>query len=112
MADQGNTARKVVAGSAVVVAACAVAVTVKVLATDVVALQPPRVLDQGALERQVTAEVQALRGEPPRALACPTSVVVVVGAEFTCRYWAGANPGDAKVRIVDEHGRLSIDTAD
>ena len=104
MTDQRNFTRTVMAISSVVVACCAVAVTVKVLSTDTISVEQPRVLDQEALERQVTDEIQ---GEV-KSLACPTSVPVEVGHKFECRYWGETNPGNVEVKIVSGQGKLLV----
>lgn len=98
--------------SAVVVAVCAVAVTIKVMSTDIVTVQQPRVLDQAALERQVADKVRGVRAESgaPR-VACPTSVVVEVGRQFDCRVWDGTNPKTVKVKVTGDQGELSITTS-
>ncbi|MEV5539649.1 DUF4333 domain-containing protein [Saccharopolyspora shandongensis] len=110
MADQRNFARNVMAVSSVVVAACAVAVTIKVLSTDIISVEQPRVLDQAALERQVSDEIRGLREEPVDRLACPASVVVKVGNEFNCRYWDGPNPKQVRVEITNDQGEISVET--
>jgi hypothetical protein len=73
-----------------VVAACAVAVTVKVLsADDVVTIRQERVLDQTAVQQAVAASIQGVWDEPVRVLSCPGSVVVKAGTTFTCTYIPG-----------------------
>ncbi|MEO3868236.1 DUF4333 domain-containing protein [Nonomuraea sp. B12E4] len=101
MADQRNFARIVVAVSSVVVAACAVAVTIKAMNTDVVPVQ--RVLDQEALERQVIDQV----GEPGSQLTCPASIVVEVGNQFECRLWRAPNKRVVRVTVVSDQGEVS-----
>lgn len=108
MADQRNFARTVVAVSSVVVAACAVAVTIKVMSTDIASLKPPRVLDQASLERQVSDDIRGLGDEPVNGLACPASVVVEVGNQFTCRYWDRHNPEEVQVKIVSDQGEITV----
>lgn len=109
VADQGNLARVVVAISSVVVAACAVAVTVKVLsADDVVTIRQERVLDQTAVQQAVAADIQGLREEPVRVLSCPGSVVVKAGTKFTCKYLRGNMVKDAEVEVVDDQGNLDV----
>lgn len=100
-----------VAFSSLVVAACAVAVTVKVLNTDVTAARPVRVLDQSALERQVAEAVRGVREGPLGRVACPTSVVVEVGRKFDCEAWSGSNSKSVAVEIRSEDGELSISPA-
>nr|CEL13726.1 hypothetical protein [Kibdelosporangium sp. MJ126-NF4]CTQ99413.1 hypothetical protein [Kibdelosporangium sp. MJ126-NF4] len=94
--------------SSVVVAACAVAVTVKVLSTDIASARPLRLLDQEALERQVLDEAGNLRSDRPGRVACPTSVVVEVGKKFDCRVLGGTNPKTVFVKIIDDQGDLSL----
>nr|WP_083466155.1 DUF4333 domain-containing protein [Kibdelosporangium sp. MJ126-NF4] len=105
---QRNAARTVMALSSVVVAACAVAVTVKVLSTDIASARPLRLLDQEALERQVLDEAGNLRSDRPGRVACPTSVVVEVGKKFDCRVLGGTNPKTVFVKIIDDQGDLSL----
>ncbi|MER6525554.1 DUF4333 domain-containing protein [Streptomyces sp. NPDC001508] len=105
MSDQRNFARTVVALSSVVVAGCAVAVTIKVMSTD----PQPRVLDQDGLERQVMADIQGGRPGPADRLSCPASVVADKGNKFECRYW-DADLSTAKfveVEVVSDQGKVS-----
>ncbi|ONI79728.1 hypothetical protein ALI144C_23530 [Actinosynnema sp. ALI-1.44] len=99
------------AWSSVVVAACAVAVTIKVLSTDIASARPLRVLDQQSLERQVAEKVQGLRKDALGSVECPTSVVVEVGRQFDCRVWGKTNPETVYVKIIDDQGELSISTS-
>ncbi|MFE9207233.1 DUF4333 domain-containing protein [Micromonospora sp. NPDC007230] len=109
MADQGNLARAVVAISSVVVAACAVAVTVKVLsADDVVTIRQERVLNQAAVQQAVAANIQGIRDEPVKVLSCPGSVVVKAGTTFTCTYMVGNHVADAEVEVVNDQGKLHV----
>lgn len=112
VANQRNFARTVMAVSSVVVAVCAVAVTIKVMSSDIVSVEQPRVLDQAALERQVTDEIRSIEGGPVEALACPTSVVVEVGNQVECRYWGDPNPGDVRVEVVSDQGEISVEIID
>ncbi|MEV0703673.1 DUF4333 domain-containing protein [Saccharopolyspora sp. NPDC050389] len=96
--------------SSIVVAACAVAVTIKVLSTDIISVEQPRVLDQAALERQVSDEIRGLRDEPVDRLACPASVVVKAGNQFNCRYWDRYNPKEVLVKIVNDQGEISVES--
>lgn len=88
--------------SSVVVAACAVAVTIKVLSTDIITVEQPRLLDQAALERQVANHIRVLRDEPVDRVFCPASVVVEVGNQFDCRVWDGSNPKTVQVTVVSD----------
>lgn len=111
MADQRNFARTVVAVSSVVVAACAVAVTIKMMTTEIVSVEAPRVLDQAALERQVAGEVRGFREEPVDRMACPASVVVKVGNQFSCRFLDGYNEKEVLVEVVSDQGEISVGSA-
>jgi hypothetical protein len=65
--------------SPLVVAGCAVAVTIKVVNAEFGQVQ--WVTDQGALERQVIDQI----GRRVDQVMCPASVVVEVGDGFQCR---------------------------
>ncbi|HVV17968.1 MAG TPA: hypothetical protein VHF06_00940 [Pseudonocardiaceae bacterium] len=106
MADQRGFARLVIGFSSLVVAVCAVVVTVKITSTGVVSVQQPRVLDPKAVEEQVAAQVDGLQ---PALVACPVSVVVVPNTEFYCEYY-GDHPGTASVTITDDQGNLTVKT--
>ncbi|MEU5725881.1 DUF4333 domain-containing protein [Micromonospora sp. NPDC047738] len=109
VADQGNLARAVVAISSVVVAACAVVVTVKVLSADeVVTIRPERVLDQAAVQQAVATNIQGIRDEPVKVLSCPGSVVVKAGTRFTCTCMVGNHVADAEVEVVNDQGKLHV----
>lgn len=110
MADQRNFARTVMAVSSVVVAACAVAVTIKALTTGIISIEQPRVLDQEALERQVSDNVRGLRDDPIR-VSCPVSVVVKVDNRFTCRARIGASVQTVRVTVISDQGELSVSNA-
>ncbi len=97
--------------SSVVVAACAVAVTIKVLSTGIISVEQPRVLDQASLERQVSDSIRGLRTDPVAGLACPASVVVKVGTKFTCRFLDGVNPNTVLVEVVSDHGEITVGAA-
>ncbi|EWM10953.1 hypothetical protein KUTG_01257 [Kutzneria sp. 744] len=94
--------------SAIVVAVCAVVLTVKVMSTDTVTVKPVRVLDPAAVEKQVANTVGETKNGPPRVY-CPVSVVVEVGAKFECRAWGNTNPETYEVKILDDQGELSIE---
>jgi len=108
MANQRDPARLMVAFSAFVVAVCAVVVTVKVLATSSVPVQPQRVLDPAAVERAVSFEVAG--GDTTVRVSCPVSVVVQVGNKFDCQYWDAPNTKTVQVTVLSDQGELSIDT--
>lgn len=107
--DQRNFARTVLALSSVVVAGCAVAVTIKVMTTDTVPVAPQRVLDQTALERQVAAQVKGLGEEPVDRTDCPLSVPVEVGGEFECDVRVGSVPTRVVVKIVSDQGEIVME---
>ncbi|MFI1092287.1 DUF4333 domain-containing protein [Streptomyces sp. NPDC020917] len=94
------------------IAACAVAVTVKVLTLGAISVEPPRVLDQTALEKQVAGEVGGLKNTPGARVVCPLSVVVKEGAAFDCRVWGGNNPKTVHVTITSDQGALSMESGD
>jgi hypothetical protein len=101
--------RAVVAICSVVVAACAVTVTVKVMRTDVVTIQQERVLDEASLERQVAARIQGLQDDDPvKVVSCPASVVVKVGNQFNCSYLRGSNINNAQIEVISDQGELSV----
>jgi len=110
MSDHRSFARSVIALSSAVVAACAVAVAVKVLTLGAVSVEPPRVLDQTALEKQVAGEVGGLKNTPGARVVCPLSVVVKEGAEFDCRVWGDTNPKTVHVKITSDQGALSMES--
>lgn len=104
MADQRGFARLVVGFSSLVVAVCAVIVTIKITSTGVVSVQQERVLDPLAVQQEIADRVSGLQ---PAQVACPVSVVVKVNAEFNCEYY-GDNPGSADVTIANDQGELDI----
>ncbi len=106
MTEDRKFASRVVTVSAAVVAACAVVVTVKVMATGIVSVKQSRVLNQAALEQQVSNEVQA--AVAPKEMSCPLSVVVTVGNKFTCRFWEGSNPNEVTVTVVSDQGEIDV----
>lgn len=110
MADQRNFARTVLAISSAVIACCAVAVTIKVMATDVISVEPPRVLNQDALERQVAEEVLGPKQASVQGVTCPVSVEVKVGNKVDCRVWDGSNPKDVEVEITSDQGELLVES--
>ncbi len=110
MNDQRSLARTVVALSSAVVAVCAVAITVKVMTLGPVSVEPPRVLDQTALEKQVAGEVGGLKDTPGARVICPLSIVVKEGTEFDCRVWGDTNPETVHVTITSDQGALSMES--
>jgi hypothetical protein len=111
MAEQRNLARLAVPLSAVVVAVCAVAVTIKVFAGGL-PLQQQRVLDPTALAQQVADQAQ-LGGQGTGLKAdCPVSVTVVPGAKFECDLLKnGSSVGHSTVTILNDQGELSVSAA-
>ncbi|MGM7643826.1 DUF4333 domain-containing protein [Nocardia sp. JW2] len=107
MADQQSVARIVTAVSSVVVAVCAVVVTVKVAGADLDPAEPPRVLDQAALEQQVANRLQGVRDQPVGRVTCPGSVQVVVGNQFDCEIWDDLH-SVARVEIVSDQGEIEV----
>ncbi|MFI2228499.1 DUF4333 domain-containing protein [Nocardia testacea] len=108
MADQQSIARIVTAVSSVVVAVCAVVVTVKVAGAQLDPAEPPRVLDQAALEQQVANRLQGVGDEPVGRVSCPGSVQVVVGNQFDCDVWDYLDSGKARVEIVSDQGEIQV----
>ncbi|MFJ9033207.1 DUF4333 domain-containing protein [Streptomyces sp. NPDC102274] len=105
MTEQGKFARSVVGLSAVVIAVCAVVVTV-----NVVNAQPPRLLDQEAVERQVAATVRGGSDMSRDGVFCPTAMEAKKGNVFECSVAVGGGGTDfAKVEVVDDQGKLSMD---
>jgi hypothetical protein len=111
MAEQRSFARLSVALSAIVVAVCAVVVTVEALAGGI-PVKPQRVLDPTATAQQVAD--QAMRSGQGTDLKadCPVSIPLVVGAKFKCELLKGADHvADSTVTIVDDQGQLSASAA-
>ncbi|MFF3947084.1 DUF4333 domain-containing protein [Streptomyces sp. NPDC001902] len=106
MTDQRSFARTVIALSLAVVAACAVVVTIKV-AQGPISVEPPRVLDQEALEKQVAGEAGGLKKDNPGAFVdCPLSVVVKEGTTFDCTVYGDTNPETVQVEITSDQGDI------
>lgn len=74
MTGQGKFARTVTALSSVVVAGCALTVTVKMVNTDTEATCPPRLLDQEAVERQAVAAVRGTKNMSRDGVSCPAAM--------------------------------------
>ena len=109
MAEQGNLVLRVVAFSSLVVAVCAVAVTITVISTGI-SVNPQRVLDPAAVERQVAAEVRATQDDKVH-VDCPVSVVVEKDNRFECKVSIVGTSKTVKVTIIDDQGKLSISQA-
>ncbi len=109
MTDHWKFARRVIAVSSAVVAACAVVVTIRVMDLGTISVRQPRVLNQAALERQVTEQTQV--AEAPKEMSCPLSVVVEVGNRFTCHFLEGPNPHDVPVTIISDQGAIDVGEA-
>jgi hypothetical protein len=111
MAEQRSFVQLSVAVSAIVVAVCAVAVTITALVGGI-PVRPQRVLDPTATAQQVAD--QAMRGGQGDGLKadCPVSVPLVVGTKFKCELVKGSSHvGDSMVTIVDDQGTLSASSA-
>ncbi|MGS2809177.1 MULTISPECIES: DUF4333 domain-containing protein [Nocardia] len=108
MADQQSVARIIMAVSSVVVAVCAVVVTVKVAGADLDPAEPPRVLDQAALEQLVATRLQGVGDKPVGRVTCPGSVQVVVGNQFDCETWDYLRSVKAHVEIVSDQGEIKV----
>ncbi|GAA4984779.1 hypothetical protein GCM10023205_63690 [Yinghuangia aomiensis] len=107
VADQKNTARFVMATSSLVIAACSVAVAVKVTGSDFGSPPPPRLMDPGALQQRVADQVQGYRDTPVTRVSCPASIVVKVGTRFTCHFWDG-RMGEVPVTISSDQGDITL----
>ncbi|MFE5796427.1 hypothetical protein ACFQ8C_28140 [Streptomyces sp. NPDC056503] len=101
---QGSTSRALMALSAVVVAACALTVTIKVMATDVKTAHPWRVLDQEALERQVAAYARGPMKTSRDGVICPIAAEARPGNKFWCR----VDDTNIVVEVKNDQGDLSI----
>ena len=97
--------------AAIVVAVCAVVVTIKVLAGGI-QVQQQRVLDPAAVAQQVAD--QAILGGQGTNLkaACPVSIPVVPDSKFRCALLKdGSHSGDVTVTILNDQGELSVSAA-
>ncbi|MFB6854500.1 DUF4333 domain-containing protein [Streptomyces sp. NPDC056341] len=110
VADRRHFAHTVLAISSAVIACCAVAVTLKVMATDVMAVEQPRVLNQDAPERQVAEEVRGWKQASVQGVTCPVSVEVKVGNKVDCRVWEGSSPEDVEVEVFSHQGERSVES--
>ncbi|MEU2248328.1 DUF4333 domain-containing protein [Streptomyces sp. NPDC019224] len=107
MTEQGKFTRALVGLSAVVIAVCAVVVTIKVVGNHP---QGP-LLDQEAVERQAsaTARSTAKGGMSRDGVFCPTAIEAKKGIKFECDvYVAPGQPETIKVEVVDDQGKLSM----
>ncbi|RZS37468.1 uncharacterized protein DUF4333 [Herbihabitans rhizosphaerae] len=111
MADKRDFARLAVAFSSLVVAVCAVVVTIKVMNTDPVPIKQQRVLDQDALERQIANHVSGPKPREEPRVSCPVSVVVEPKTRFSCRVWVGSNQKTVYVMVHNDQGELSVSTS-
>src|SRR5947208_2558465 len=100
MADQRKFAHLAVAFSSLVVATCAVVVTVKVMSTDGISVKPHRTLDPAAVERQVLIYAQGLSRDATR-VSCPIAVPAVPQNRFTCQYQSGYNTKMVQVTVTN-----------
>ncbi|MFE2872095.1 DUF4333 domain-containing protein [Embleya sp. NPDC059259] len=95
------------AASSVVIAACAVAVAIKVVETDFSPAPPPRLMDPGSVERRLADQLQGYRDTPVTRVSCPASIVVKVGSKFTCHFWDG-RMGTVPVTISTDQGDIDV----
>jgi hypothetical protein len=108
MAEQRDLPRTVVAFSAVVVAVCAVVLTIKGVSGGFVSGKQQRVLDPEAVTKLVSNEAGPAREGVTRQVSCPVSVVVEVGSKFDCRADTGGSTEYFRITITDEQGTLSV----
>lgn len=104
MADQGKTPFAVLALSSVVVAACALTMTIKVVGTDA-----PRLLDPDTVARTAAAAARGQDKATPDGVTCPAAVEAEKGATFTCVVSTEQNPTGVAVdiKVIDDQGKLS-----
>ncbi len=104
MPDQGKTPRTVLALCSVVVAACALTVTIKVVATDTHPL-----LDADTVARTASASVRGHDKATTDGVTCPAAIRARKGTTFTCLVSTEENPTGlaVDVKIVDDQGTLS-----
>ncbi|GGV89720.1 hypothetical protein GCM10015535_44180 [Streptomyces gelaticus] len=108
MTDQGKFARAVITLSSVVVAGCALTVTIKVMNTDTEAMYPPRLLDQEAVERQAAETVRGAGKMSRDGVSCPAAMEAKKGNKFDCDVQEGFNTKTVTVEVLDDQGRLSM----
>ncbi|MCX4866576.1 DUF4333 domain-containing protein [Streptomyces sp. NBC_00257] len=111
MTDQGKFARFLITLSAVVVAGCALTVTIKVMNTDTEALYPPRLLDQEAVELQAARAARGPKNPSRDGVECPTAMEAKKGNKFDCRVLVGYNDKTVTVEVIDDQGRLSMNAS-
>lgn len=109
MTDQGKFSRSVIALSSVVLAGCALTVTIKMVDTDTEATYPPRLLDQGAVERQAVAAVRGMKNMSRDGVSCPAAMEAEKGNTFDCHVQVGSNPKTVTVKVLNDQGELSMD---
>ncbi|MEV0580807.1 DUF4333 domain-containing protein [Streptomyces sp. NPDC050392] len=107
MTEQGKFIRALIGLSAVVIAVCAVVVTIKVVGNH-----PQRpLLDQEAVERQASATARsAAKVDMSRdGVFCPTAIEAKKGIKFECDvYVAPGEPETIKAEVVDDQGKLRM----
>ncbi|MFH8442499.1 DUF4333 domain-containing protein [Streptomyces sp. NPDC018026] len=95
------------AASSVVVAVCAVIVTIKVMNTDPNDVPPdPVVLDPVAVEQTVKAWI----GDETDRVSCPVHLVAEDGRTFNCTYWVKDIPKTVEVKMSGGEGEISLVT--
>ncbi|MEU2930793.1 DUF4333 domain-containing protein [Streptomyces sp. NPDC007251] len=104
MSDQGKTLRAILALSSIVVAACALTVTIKV-----VAIGEPRLLDPDTVARTAAAAARGQDQATTDGVTCPAAIEARKGATFTCVVSTKQNPTGlaVDVKVVDDQGQLS-----
>lgn len=111
MTDQGKFARAVIALSSVVVAGCALTVTIKVMNTDTEAMYPPRLLDQEAVERQAAEVARGPKNVSRDGVECPAAMEAKEGNKFDCEVRVGYNDKTVTVEVIDDQGGLSMNAS-
>ncbi|MFD6194521.1 DUF4333 domain-containing protein [Streptomyces sp. NPDC060275] len=107
MTDQRSSARRIMAASSVVVAVCAVIVTIKVMNTDLTDVPPdPVVLDPVAVEQAVKAHI----GQQTDRVSCPVYLVAEADNTFSCTYWVEDIPKTVEVKMSGGQGEISLVT--
>ncbi|MGW4433381.1 DUF4333 domain-containing protein [Streptomyces tendae] len=107
MTDQRSSARRIMAASSMVVAACAVIVTIKVLNTDPTDVPPdPVVLDPIAVQQTVKARI----GPKTDRVSCPVYLVAEDDRTFSCTYWVKDIPNTVEVKLSGGQGEISLVT--
>ncbi|MER5618853.1 DUF4333 domain-containing protein [Streptomyces sp. NPDC001455] len=110
MTEQGKFTRALIGLSALVVAVCAVIVTVKVVSAS----PQPHLLDQEAVERQASAEARS--GKTTRdGVACPAAIEAKKGNKFECKVKELKEFGNYLTvlgEVTDDQGDLSMTLRD